>query len=347
MPRATVTNELSEILRSMRQQNKIQAKNLAMHIGKSPAYISKLENGGIQSIDTGELYEILRYISQENRTSELVEQIYKTLTVKYSNKEIEEQIWFTNYDTVECRLPVPEALRVDLNNRISSLGISRNYLISRINANETLSCEVISDISIPYNQWFSTKRKGHNSQSIKISLSEKQLDDILDKIDYVESYVFVFSVLFYLIKIEKYQDTILLSDEQNGDLMKATTQILNSYKFLSIAEKNSLIAEKKNEKEVISLLSSFDEANIEIMNDILNGFNFATQHNIKSANEQLKNFSNNMHWDLGFMLKLISLEFNSLQDTSFSNKKNLLLEIQALITKYQNIPEEQNMIEEY
>ena len=47
MPRAIVTPELAETLRGIRLQNKIQAKNLAAHIGKSPAFISKLESGNI------------------------------------------------------------------------------------------------------------------------------------------------------------------------------------------------------------------------------------------------------------------------------------------------------------
>ena len=47
MPRAIVTPELTETLRGIRLQNKIQAKNLAAHIGKSPAFISKLESGNI------------------------------------------------------------------------------------------------------------------------------------------------------------------------------------------------------------------------------------------------------------------------------------------------------------
>ena len=51
MPRAIVTPELAETLRSIRLKNKIQAKNLAAHIKKSPAFISKLENGNIQTID--------------------------------------------------------------------------------------------------------------------------------------------------------------------------------------------------------------------------------------------------------------------------------------------------------
>ena len=114
MPRAIVTPELTETLRGIRLQNKIQAKNLAAHIGKSPAFISKLESGNIQTIDTKELYSILQFISGENSSTELAEQIYASLRFKYSSKEIEEQLWFTNYDTVECLLPIPEALIDDL-----------------------------------------------------------------------------------------------------------------------------------------------------------------------------------------------------------------------------------------
>ena len=125
MPRAIVTPELTETLRGIRLQNKIQAKNLAAHIGKSPAFISKLESGNIQTIDTKELYSILQFISGENSSTELAEQIYASLRFKYSSKEIEEQLWFTNYDTVECLLPIPEALIDDMVTRLGTLGVSR------------------------------------------------------------------------------------------------------------------------------------------------------------------------------------------------------------------------------
>ena len=78
MPRAIVTPELAETLRSIRLQNKVQAKNLAAHIQKSAPYISKLENGNIQTIDTEELYKILQYISNESNSTELADQIYKS-----------------------------------------------------------------------------------------------------------------------------------------------------------------------------------------------------------------------------------------------------------------------------
>lgn len=54
-----------------------------------------------------------------------------------------------------------------------------------------------------------------------------------------------------------------------------------------------------------------------------------------------------MHWDLGFMLALISRDFKILDKTSVSNKKKLLQEIDNLIKKYADLPDEQNRIEEY
>lgn len=347
MPRAIVTPELAETLRSIRLQNKVQAKNLAAHIQKSAAFISKLENGNIQTIDTEELYKILQYISNGSNSTELADQIYKSLKFKYSAKEIEEQVWFINYETVECLLPLPDELIDSFNERIERLNISRQYLHSRINANEALSQEELNDNSIVCNQWYHQKYKEGNVQSIKICLSEKRLDAILDKKYDVAPYVFVFVIMFYLLKIEYYGNTITLSDEENSALMQKTTDELKKYKFLSISEKNLLIAEKQTKEEIQNLLGSFDKDNIEIISDILSGFRFASEHNIKSTNEQLQQFEQNMRWDLGFMLRAISLDFSSLETTSVSNRKNLLAEIEALIKKYSDLPDAQNRIEEY
>jgi transcriptional regulator with XRE-family HTH domain len=346
MPRYEVTPGLAETLRAIRLQNKIQANKLATHIGKSPAYISKLENGSIQTIAPEELSAILKFISGEDHSVELAEQIYASLKVKYTAKEIEEQLWFINYDTVECRIPLPRSLLEDLAQRITDLGITHKYLCSRINANEALTPEEIADESLPYNQWYQGK-KAEGSQSIKIKLTEKQLSDLLGNEFELVPYVFIFCIAFYILKIEKYGDIVSISDEENASLMRATTDLLNSHKFYSISEKNLLIANKQTSEDVNDLLSSFDKDNMKYISDILSGFSFATDHNIKHTNEQLKAFAANMHWDLGFMLRIIGLNYKCLEETSVSNKRQLLSEIEALIQKYAAIPKEQNLIEEY
>ena len=347
MPRAVVTSSLAETLRSLRVQHKIQAKQLASHIGKSPAFISKLENGSIQTIDTEELYSILQFVSGEESQLDLAEQIYKTLTLKYSRKEIEEQLWFVNYDTVECLLPIPDSLVDEINSRIERLGISHHYLAERINANEALSDEERTNELIPYNQWYHSEKSDGSTQSIKIRLPEERLNRILEKGFEAVPYVFIFCILFYLLKIEKYKDTTTITLEQYQETIQKTTSILNSYKFLSISERNRLLSEKQSKEEIQEILSSFDKDNISILNDIILGFSFASDHNIISTNEQLKAFGENMHWDLGFMLRIISMNYSCLKGTSVSNKKNLLSEIESLIKRYSELPDDQNRIELY
>lgn len=348
MARVIVTPELAETLRSMRLQNKIQAKVLAEHIEKSPAYISKLESGNIQSIDNHELHSILQFISCTDSSPDVIaEKIYASLKFKYTKQEIEEQLWFTNFDTVERKIPIPESLVDAIKTRMQSLGITREQLLRRINSNEALTEEENNDDSISYNQWYHQSRIGGSAQSIKMRMNPKQLDAILDKEVDVSPYVFVFSVMLYVLKAEQFGDQVKISDEDNKELMAKTADMLNQHKFFSITEKNALISEKETQDEIFELLSAFDRDNIEIINDIISGFKFATECNIKDTNIQLRNFRDNMLWDLGFMIKIISLDYKALEKISVSNKRNLIAAIEKLIFDYSQIPENMNKIETY
>ena len=347
MPRAEVTQSLAETIRSIRIRNKIKSKELANNINKSTSYISKLEKGEIRSIDTDELYLVLNYISKNEPDLNLADQIYKTLNINYSAKEIEDQLWFYNYDTMKCLLPIPKLLVDKMNNLINNLNITRNYLLFRINSNEALSEKDINDESIPFNLWYLTNPSDPYHKCIKIKISEKQINAILDETIDVAPYMIVFCILFYLLKIEKYQETTKIDDELYQKLMDETAEILGDFKFYSISEKNNLFAEKQAKDDINSILSSFDIDNIEIINNILENFQIATQQNIKSTNKQLKAFNENMDWDLGFMLKLIGLNYNCLKKTSVNNKKQLLSDIEQIIKKYESLSDEKNRLEIY
>ena len=70
-------------------------------------------------------------------------------------------------------------------------------------------------------------------------------------------------------------------------------------------------------------------------------------HNITDTNNKLNSFRNNMKWDLGFMLKLISLDYLSLGDITVANKKKLLTNIEDLIKSYKETSLDQKQIEDY
>ena len=348
MARAIVTPELADTLRSIRLQNKIQAKALASHIEKSPAYVSKLESGNIQTINTTELYEIINFIlGDTDDQDEWAEKIYASLKFKYSKDEIEEQLWFTNFDTVERQIPVPESLIDELNVIMEKSSISYQYLLQRINSNEALTEEENRDDSIVYNHWYHQNKQVGSGASIKIKMDEAQLQSLLSKKTDVSPYIFVLCVALYVLKIDKFGMQVKISPEDYKELMVKATDLLNAHKFFSIVEKDKLLSGRQSQDEISDILSTFDRDNIEIVNDIMSGFKFASECNIKTTNAQLKKFCDNMHWDLGFMLRVISLDFRKLEKTNVSNKRNLIKAFETLLEEYAELPDEQNKIEIY
>ena len=130
MSRAIVTPELADTLREIRIENGIQAKDLATHINKSAAFISRLEHRAIQTVDTDDLYAMLSYILTDSSNSEeILEKIYDSLRFKFTKDEIENFLWFTNFDTVERQIPVPESL-IDIINLQASFLIIESTVIS-------------------------------------------------------------------------------------------------------------------------------------------------------------------------------------------------------------------------
>ena len=74
-------------------------------------------------------------------------------------------------------------------------------LLRRINSNEALSEEELHDKNLKPNKWYpAISGKG---SSIKISMSSNMLSDILDKKVFSSAHVFVYCILYYLLKIEQ------------------------------------------------------------------------------------------------------------------------------------------------
>ena len=347
MSKTPVTLELANMLKALRLQKRIQAKDLAANIGRSSAYITKLEKGDVKSIDNDLLDSILCFLTGgDTEGEELVERIYAIRKQYPSEEEIEKQLWFVNFDTVLRRLPIPEKLISCLNEKITVNAIERTVLLRRINNNEALTEDEKTDESIEFNRWFSPK-KNMRAQSIKILLEANVFNDILDRKIAFASYIFVFAIAFYILKIERFGEQIVISDDENTCLMNDTVVLLNQNKFYSLAEKSKIIANAETQEQINEVLNSFDTENQEILFDILSGLKYASELDIQTTNIRLKNFNSNMHWDIWFMLKLMSFSYSDLNELSASMKKEFLNEIENLILKYKELPKAQKTIETY
>lgn len=335
MAKIMVTRELAETLKSLRIQNNIKATDLAMHLGKSPAYISKLEKGQIQTLKDDEFQKILEYILDDiSNSNEIAETLFSSLKYKYSDEEIDQQLWFLNFDTIVRMIPIPDELIDEINQLIFDHNISRKDLLTLINKNQFLTDQEISDERIPYNEWYEDENKG---SCIKIKFEESVFNDLLDKKINVAPYIYPYTILYYFFVIICDKTLDEMTNEDCNSFQNNATRILNKHKFYSIMERDKLLSSKQNETEKEEILNSFDRDNSKIINEILSEFKFLADANIVVTNDRLKLFLDNLHFDVGFMLKIISLDYNKLNEVDIENKKSFISEVEKLIDKYSTV----------
>jgi len=333
MPKIIVTKGLVDTIKMIRLQKGVKSKDLAVHINKTPGYITRLEKFEIKTIDLEIVDSIFSFILGDSyQSTEVWEEIYATLQIKLTKEEIEYEVWFSNYDTVYRYIPVPESVIEFLNKKIVELNLSRNYLLERINANESLSPEEINDKTIQPNKWYHSSVK--KETMIKIEMSEEQFSNILDKKVISSPYIFIYCIVFYLLKIEKHGTVVDIGTKNENQLHKLSVEILNGHKFYSIAERENIVNSKKSKEEIKSLLSSFDNENAELISKILSELKIASEIDIRITNQRLNDFLKNLSTDVWFTLRIVSLEYHLLESIGIDQKKEFLNDIVNLINKY-------------
>ena len=353
MAKFKVTHELASTLKSIRVQYNVTAKSVAECIGKSPSYISKLEKAEIKTIEEDELTNIFKFIYQgvdngQESLDTILEKVYNTIEIRFTDEEIRSQTWWDTYDTVRRRIPIPAELVDDITTRMKAINLSSATLCSRINANEAISLDVKNDDRYPFNEWQAYVRNHHvDFYFIKVKIEQEYIDRLLNKEIAGTNYITMLAIAFYLHKIERFGKQVSITNEENTNLNTIARDYLNRFKFFSISEKNKLsrLAKSKEEKE--ALVSSFDRDNQELVNKILFCYKIFSDIDVQRSNKVFENIVNNLDWDLSFMMAISNLKFNELKDISYTNKKNLLNEIRALVKKYNELPENQRKMNDY
>lgn len=347
MAKVNVTKELAGKIKELRLANKVKAIDLAEHIKKSSAYITKLENGDIKTLDYDELLKIFNFIS---KNEDDLEKIIDKISLEVGSEELEEQMWFMNFDTVERKIPVPSDLVDYINKKISDLNITIPYLVEYVNKNEDL-INIIDEYNIDIgkyksNLWHSYEYDGKSFSFIIIKMSLSEITNILEKNLDVSNYVTIQLILYNLLRLEHSLDHSL-SEEENDKIKGEVTRILNSYKFYSSTEKSKLLETVATQQEFDSLLSEFDIINRKLINEFLEYMSFLSDWNVKYTNEKLVLLNRNFKWDASYILTLTSLPFYELESISKSLKSNLLNDIKKLIDEYKNKPQAEKTIELY
>lgn len=352
MAKFEVTPELANMIKSARVQNDITAKAVAEHIGKSQSYLSRLENASIKTIEEGILTSIFRFIYQKKGDSlsldSILEKIYSTIEVQYTDEEINQQLWWDTYDTVLRRIPVPGELINYILSVIDQNNINISELCRRINANEAIYPRVKNEDSFPFNEWCAfTKNHKKEMLFIKLKIEEDDIRKVLDRKETSTSYMTMKAILYYLNKMIMYGDSVEVGEEADDILNTTARNCLNEFRFFSISEKYRLKKIATSIEEEERLISSFDRENQQLINRVLEVYKLYTDMDIALSNKMLMKYIENLEWDMGFMMAVLGTNFNELKDTSFSMKKRLLGEIRKLVNEYKELPDEERKLNRY
>lgn len=348
MARFDVTPELASIIKSTRIAHNITAKSVAEHIGKSQAYISKLEKGELKTINQDQLLDIFIFVLgseeafQDFLNNTLVS-VFSTLTLRHSQKEIDKQIWYQNFDTVLRQIPIPESLVHNINEIISENNIDIDRLVNKINGNEEIKLIIDNIENYPENTWNYLVEDGETKQIfIRMHIKKNTVSDILSFQYKSTNYVNMLAIVFYSLVIIENSQNANISDETYKALKAKAIDILNRHRFFSLEEKYYLEKQAQNDQEREALISEFDKENSKTINEIIEVFRVFSDVDMLRTTNYLNQFKSNLKWDSGFVFEILNMPFDTLSNTNIEHRKKLLREIYDLIKGYASNPPDSN-----
>lgn len=343
MAKIIVDQGLAETIRSIRTQNNIQAKDLASELGKSRSYVSKLENGGIATIDSDELFKCLKFISKETELDEILDRVFKTVSIIFTQKERERMLWLDNFDMVYRIIPIPKEYSKHYSEILKENDITVEELADAINQNIFIPREILKKPNIPIEQWFGD---GENTY-IKMYITPQEIDDILTGRQEKSNYVRLLAIVLYTLRLTEYKETDVIDIIQSDEIRVRARDTLECYKIYTLLRKTEIVERAANAQEIYERLSKHDLDNVKIMNRFNPLLSLYSYYDIASANRLIDEFTKNMEWDAPFVMEIAGLPFYKLEHCSFRLKSELLEKIQNLLSEMLELPDEEKKREEY
>lgn len=327
-----ITPELGCFLKEQRTNNKIKAKDIARALKMSPAYISKLESGKIQSIAYDKLMIIFHTIFPDVKTfKNRFEEFINRCSLKLSDEEIKKQVWLQNFDTIFRKIPIPSDLIDYINELLKKTGISVAEVVARVNLNEDIK-EYNLDLSkYKKNIAYWENERNIILMDIELGTIEKILNREITECNYATMEAFVYNLFKYTI----------------ADFVQAhikAVEILTHFKFYSIIEKQKKLKETRTPEEIESILTDFDKANRDIRKKIDHYVSEFSTLNIKYTNEKLLALSKSFESDPSLAIAYLGIDISPLKDLSTENKRAFLNDISKLVKQYQTQTPKQSVV---
>lgn len=337
----SVTPELALLLKTMRAQSGISAKELAERVGKSPSYVSKLENGEVKSVQKDLLAQVLTCVAGGGDFfDDVLPAALRSLRSFMDPARLASQVWLLQFDVVERTVTIPAGMAADMKEQLAQAGMTVRELTRFTNRN------VDSELSaaFPANEIASVDYEDGTRLTVRVRLDESQVERALREERPVLSFLDAVDLTFSMFRLVKFPEAEgKLPPEQAVTVLRCTASYIDQWGLRSLTGFNRFIASD----EFIARQEPLARTEPRIVQRIADVLEEASRHDALSTTSQLNAFYETLSWDPAFALKLVSIPFSDLGDLSFRAKSRLLQDIQDLVDRYDQLPDFEKKLEEY
>lgn len=335
MPKYQVTQSMGTALKNLRIQKNIKAIDVAHAIDKTGAYISKLEKGTLNTIETKDLYKIIEFLSRDNaEVDETLSLLLKSTSLKFSKAESIKEEWILNLDYFYRRIPVPEEYSEYAENKLKELDLSIEQLVTYINSNidlyndDNFSTDLLE--SSEKNHWYFNNGYSY----IVVEVEPKDIRDILYNKQTTANYSLFLCILVSLFRLDK------MSQDQ---AYEKATQKLHEYKIFSLSEKADIMNAYDNLEKMHTVLDQRDNERLpaadrklytQLYDFTQKCHSFADIHDINYVNNKLSTLLSNLTHDPILFMGFIGIDLSQLQNCDIQIKKDFVKAVQELVTEY-------------
>ncbi len=325
MPLLDVTTEMSNAIKMCRKKAKIRGDILSKDLKKNTSFISYLENGRINKIDSNLLYNIFEIIlpDKEERIT-TINKLIHDLNFSLSEEEIEKQEWMKMMDLQYRILPIPDNIVTFIESSLRQLELSPEELVSYINENKelTTSCSKEEYDELEVNKVYiriENESKGFSETlKIKFNMPSHFIEDIINKKIIRCNYVSLLVIIKSIYEIEG-----------NNDCYENAKQFLQDNKFYTLSEKRTFMKNKN-----IDMLSNYDIKSRKIIQLLINQFIAIDDTHPDFLQDKLEVLYNNIKTEPSLTFASLSKDLSGLKNLSMEQKKDFIADYSDLILKY-------------
>lgn len=328
MAEIKVTQALRDTIKKYRKEIHLRGDVLSRSLKKNTSFISQLETGKLDTIDSeilNNIFDILFEHETPDEKNRKISGILNELKLTLSDKELERQDWMRIMDLQYRLIPIPESIINYIKDQLEELNLLPEDIIARANKNEELqnTCSELEFQNMEDNKIYIQRNDNLRKMSIKFNLPLNFLSDILNhkivRCNFIKMQGVIYSILLFR-GVDP--DTAYYQSEQ----------ILFENKFNTLLRKQHLPKDEPPENYLAPYDIEFQK-HLSALSEILTGINDRQPDFLNSI---LQTFIKNILNEPSLTFSIISKDVTPLHKMSKQNKKNFIQEYKDLILKYAN-----------